>query len=121
MKVFWTDKVGSKEFGHLVIYLGQRVDATGATVVKFWSSNHPGGYGQKEVPMTKIHWAIFSRLLNPERIRMLPGPASLDPVLQAMLVRSFSQNEVRRMTAMSGPPARSGQAAGGTPSAIPAR
>ena len=63
MKIFWTDEIGRKEFGHSVIYLG-RYMKKGETMVKFWSSNKPGGYGEKSVPMSKIKWAVFSRITD---------------------------------------------------------
>jgi len=106
MKIFWTDQIGAKEFGHMVVYLGRRKDATGATIIRFWSSNKPGGYGTKEVPLTKIRWVIFSRLLNLDRLGRLPASDSVDPVSREMLRRSFSREEVRRHTGMPAPPVR---------------
>lgn len=103
MKIFWTDQIGAKEFGHVVVYLGKRTDANGTTVVKFWSSNQPGGYSAKEVPMSKIHWAIFSRMLKPTQISALPVLASIDQTSQKMLKRSFTQAEVRILVGMTTP------------------
>lgn len=103
MKIFWTDQVGVKEYGHLVVYMGRRTDTTGTVLVKFWSSNQPGGYGIKEVPLAKIHWAVFSRLLRPERVRKLPALGSVDSVSREMLKRSYSRDEVRLLTAMKEP------------------
>jgi LysM repeat protein len=101
MKIFWTDEVGAKEFGHLVVYMGRHTDSKGITFIRFWSSNHPDGYGTKEVPMSKIHWAIFSRLLYLDKIKTLPDVGSLDTVSRDMQKRSFSHDEVRRMTGMT--------------------
>jgi hypothetical protein len=49
LKIFWNDQIGSKEFGHSVIYLGRGDNGT----VKYWSSNKKGGYGPAEVPQSK--------------------------------------------------------------------
>ncbi len=46
MKIFWTDAVGSNERGHSVVYLGTET-MDGVEHVRFWSSNKPGGYGEK--------------------------------------------------------------------------
>lgn len=74
MKIFWTDAVGKKENGHSVIFLGlEKVD--GVESVRFWSSNRPGGFGEKAVPREKIAHAIFSRLEHPGRVA---GWRSLD-------------------------------------------
>jgi hypothetical protein len=67
MKIFWTDAVGAREHGHSVIYLG-RTSLNGIEMVRFWSSNKPGGYGAKDVPRTRISHAIFSRLEAPSNI-----------------------------------------------------
>ena len=95
MKVFWSDEIGAREFGHLVVYLGRHTDATGTTQIRFWSSNRPGGFGIKDVPITKIHWAIFSRLLYPQGIRRLLESDTADPVSRQMLKRSYTRDEVR--------------------------
>ncbi len=67
MKIFWNTAVGRREHGHSVIYLGQTV-VDGVERVLFWSSNQPGGYGDKEVPRSRIAYAIFSRLELPANI-----------------------------------------------------
>ena len=67
MKIFWTDAVGSREHGHSVIYLG-RGTTNGVETIRFWSSNKPGGYGEKSVPRSRISFAIFSRLDAPSNI-----------------------------------------------------
>src|SRR6266576_1949482 len=65
MKIFWSKNVGRRESGHSVIFLGLVAHPDGE-YVRFWSSNLPGGYGEKEVPRAKVAAAIFSRLMNPE-------------------------------------------------------
>src|SRR6058998_526231 len=49
MKIFWNKNVGRRESGHSVIFLGT-VNRLDGEHVRFWSSNIPGGYGEKEVP-----------------------------------------------------------------------
>jgi hypothetical protein len=74
LKIFWTDAVGKRERGHLVVFLGEEA-RDGEAFVRFWSSNQPGGYGEKSVPKSSIARAIFSRLEHPERLdnwRKLP-------------------------------------------------
>ena len=65
MKIFWTQEIGAAEHGHSVIFLGS--DGPGGSV-RFWSSNIPGGYGEKSVPRAKIAFAIFSRLEKPANL-----------------------------------------------------
>jgi hypothetical protein len=67
MKIFWTDAVGTREHGHSVIFVSRRL-VNGVEMVRFWSSNKPGGYGYKEVPRSRISHAIFSRLETPSNI-----------------------------------------------------
>jgi hypothetical protein len=100
MKIFWTNEIGVKEFGHLVVFMGCTTGADGEKLVKFWSSNKPDGYGQKEVPLEKIKWAIFSRLLHPERFVRMPSLDSMDRDLANMQKLSFSKDQVRRLVGM---------------------
>jgi hypothetical protein len=67
LKIFWTDAVGKRERGHLVVFLGEET-RDGQPFVRFWSSNQPDGYGEKSVPKSSIARAIFSRLEHPERL-----------------------------------------------------
>jgi LysM repeat protein len=110
MKIFWTDEIGAKEFGHLVIFMGCKTDPSGAKFVSFWSSNKPDGYGQKEVPVEKIKWAVFSRLLHPEMFVRMPPVDSIDRDLANMQKLSFSRDQVRRLVGMPLIPAKGGKA-----------
>jgi LysM repeat protein len=103
MKVFWSNEIGAKENGHLVVFLGCRVAEDGERWVKFWSSNKPDGFGRKEVPASKIKWALFSRLQHPERFVRLPALNSVDSNLALMLKRSFTRDQMRQMTGMPMP------------------
>ncbi|MGJ8678427.1 MAG: hypothetical protein ACSHX0_12995 [Akkermansiaceae bacterium] len=96
MKIFWTDEIGRKERGHLVIYLGQRVDAKGTAMVRFWSSNKPNGYGVKEVTKDSIKWAIFSRVEKIKNLRKVDSLPHEDVFLKSMLIKDFTRDEVRK-------------------------
>lgn len=109
MKIFWTDEIGVREFGHLVVFMGCITDEDGAKFVRFWSSNKPDGYGQKEVPLEKIKWAVFSRLLHPERFVRMPPLDSMDRDLANMQKLSFSKDQVRRLVGMLLAPAQGGK------------
>lgn len=89
LKIFWSDAVGKKERGHLVVYLGREMK-DGVEQVRFWSSNKPGGYGQKCVPRAKIARAIFSRLESPENIRNATTLPKKDAYLASLLTTESS-------------------------------
>ncbi len=92
LKIFWTDAVGKKERGHLVVYLGREMK-DGVEHVRFWSSNKPAGYGEKSVPRSKIARAIFSRLETPENIRSAPSLPKKDAYLASLLTTESSYAE----------------------------
>ena len=94
LKIFWNDGIGATEHGHSVIFLRQ--DSTARTLT-FWSSNLPqnnipGGYGEKTVPLSRIHRMLFSRLEHPENINR-PLPHS-DSYLSSMEHRSSTPAEM---------------------------
>jgi hypothetical protein len=89
LKIFWNDGIGATEHGHSVIFL--RLDPTAGTLT-FWSSNLPGGYGEKTVPLSRIHRMLFSRLEHPENINR-PLPHS-DSYLSSMEHRSSTPAEM---------------------------
>jgi hypothetical protein len=84
MKIFWSKRVGRSESGHSVIYLGTE-NRAGIEYVRFWSSNTPGGYGEKEVPRAKIAYAIFSRLQTPANLTRIHNTPAIDPYLASLL------------------------------------
>lgn len=92
MKIFWTDAVGKKERGHLVVFLGTET-MDGVEHVRFWSSNKPAGYGEKCVPRSKIARAIFSRLESPENILNAPSLPKKDAYLASLLSTESSFTE----------------------------
>lgn len=97
MKIFWTDAVGKKENGHSVVFLGTEI-VNGVEMVRFWSSNRPGGFGESSVPRTKIARAIFSRLERPERISHWSDISKSDPYLASLLTTESSFPEATRMS-----------------------
>jgi hypothetical protein len=92
LKIFWNDGIGATEHGHSVIFLGLE-NTNGAEHLRFWSSNIPGGYGERSVPMTRIHRMIFSRLESPQNIT---GPihTRTDAYLSSLQRKSSSPSEM---------------------------
>lgn len=89
MKIFWTEEVGSAEHGHSVVFLGAEI-RDGVEMIRFWSSNIPGGYGEKSVPRSKIAKAIFSRLEFPENLVKVDRLPRLDLYLAGLESRRSS-------------------------------
>lgn len=84
MKIFWNKNVGRRESGHSVIFLGT-VNRPDGEYVRFWSSNIPSGYGEKEVPRSKIANAIFSRLQTPANLTRIHDVPVVDVYLASLL------------------------------------
>ena len=102
MKIFWTDAVGKKERGHLVVFLGEE-EKDGVPHVRFWSSNKPHGYGEKTVPKSKMARAFFSRLESPANIRNLEAIPRRDAYLASLLSRESSFAEALRQSGLVDP------------------
>jgi hypothetical protein len=96
MKIFWNKNVGQRERGHSVIFLGTANHPDGE-YVRFWSSNIPGGYGEKEVPRSKIAFAIFSRLETPANLSRVNNIPSTDSYLASLLRKKSNFAEATRM------------------------
>lgn len=65
MKIWWTDEIGGRERGHLVVLVKDEGDT-----VQVWSSHTArnglaGGYGVRHVPKKDIRRVMFSRITNP--------------------------------------------------------
>jgi hypothetical protein len=84
MKIFWNKNVGRSESGHSVIFLGT-VNHPDGEYVRFWSSNIPHGYGEKEVPRSKIANVIFSRLETPANLTRIHDVPVVDGYLSSLL------------------------------------
>ncbi len=96
LKIWWSKEVGAKEHGHSVVYLGTRTDTTGVSHLKFWSSNIPGGYGVKEVPMSKVKTLLFSRITNPCAIQNLGNLKQTNEFLASMTSKTVSIDDVKK-------------------------
>ena len=60
--------------------------------LRFWSSNIPGGSGDKSGPLSRIHRLLFSRLEHPEPINR-PIPHT-DSYLSSLERRSSNSSEM---------------------------
>ena len=89
MKIFWNNNVGRRESGHSVIFLGTSQHPDGE-YVRFWSSNIGMGYGEKEVPRSKIAYAIFSRLQTPANLVRINSVPVVDSYLASLLRKRSS-------------------------------
>jgi hypothetical protein len=96
MKIFWNNNVGRRERGHSVIFLGT-VNRPDGEYVRFWSSNIPAGYGEKEVPRSKIAYAIFSRLETPTNLSHIHDVPDTDSYLASLLRKNSNFAEAARM------------------------
>lgn len=96
MKIFWNKNVGRLERGHSVIFLGT-VKRPNGEYVRFWSSNIPGGYGEKEVPRSQIAFAIFSRLETPANLSRVNDIPGTDSYLGSLLRKKSNFAEATRM------------------------
>lgn len=102
MKIFWSSDVGKKERGHSVVFLGMETK-DGVEHVRFWSSNKPGGYGEKSVPKSKVAAAIFSRLENPSNIQRIATMPKKDAYLASLLTHESSLGEALQKTGATAP------------------
>lgn len=95
MKIWWTDEIGGRERGHLVVLVRDE----GASV-QVWSSHMakdgiPGGYGVRTIPKHTIKRVLFTRITNPAafgRAHLLPD----EPWLTQQLVQPVSWEECCR-------------------------
>lgn len=89
LKIWWTDQIGARERGHHVVYLGHDAQS-----VRFWSSNLPGGYGEKSVPRQDCARVLFTRITNPSKIVNATRLPTVDPFLESMLREDFTWQQV---------------------------
>lgn len=106
LKIFWTREIGQKEFGHLVVFLGIEKGPDGPAL-RFWSSNKPGGYGEKTVPLAKTSRLLFTRITRPDRFGACSSLPEKDLWLAAMQKKHFSFDEVRRACGVRSAPTTS--------------
>ena len=86
----------AKKNGDILSFTWGVIQRDGETWVRFWSSNQPGGYGEKAVPISKIKWAIFSRITRPQNVAKISSLPASNKFLAEMLSKSFTVDEVRR-------------------------
>ncbi len=92
MKIWWNDKIGTSERGHLVILVRHEGDT-----VRVWSSNAPtegaaNGFGFKTFRKDSIRRVLFTRITHPaafNNARNLPD----DPWLGYLMHRNVSWEE----------------------------
>ena len=56
----------------------------------------PGGYGEKEVPRSKIAYAIFSRLETPANLTRIQEVPAVDAYLASLLRKKSNFAEARQ-------------------------
>src|SRR5436853_1709373 len=95
MKIFWNNNVGKSESGHSVIFLGTTQRSDGE-YVRFWSSNIGMGYGEKEVPRSKVAYAIFSRLQTPANLSRIHDVPAVDAYLASLLRKKSNFAEANK-------------------------
>ena len=95
LKIFWNDSIGAAEKGHSVVFASTGM-ANGEETVSFWSSNSPGGYGNKTVPRSKIKRMLFSRLEHPERLDSVLSLPPRDSFLSNLEEKSVSPAEAAK-------------------------
>ncbi len=106
LKIFWNDKIGKGERGHLVVYLGAKPDGS---AIHVWSSNQNNedgshGYGTMWIDRDRIHRAVFSRLERPENlVRWLnfSDEEKTCDYLVGILKNPSSVEEMRRVIGLS--------------------
>jgi len=90
-KMWWTEAIGGKERGHLVVYISQT-----PTTVTYWSANQPNGYGYKTVAKSKIKHHLFSRLTTPQNLSNISKLSSKDQFLADMLRKDFTWHQITK-------------------------
>ena len=95
LKLFWNESIGAQEKGHSVVFIERGV-VEGEEMVTFWSSNDPGGYSVKQVPMRQVKRAVFSRLEHPERLSKVAELPEKDAFLASLVENSVSPEEAAK-------------------------
>jgi hypothetical protein len=75
----------------------------GVEHVRFWSSNKPGGYGEKSVPKSKVAAVIFSRLENPSNMQHAATMPKKDTYLASLLTHESSLREALQKSGVTAP------------------
>ncbi len=96
MKIFWTEEIGRREFGHLTVLVKDYGDR-----VSFWSANMPDGYGVKTVLKSNIKRVIFTRITRPEQFNKAPS-IGYNPWLANLLKKSVTPSAMRKFFTPNG-------------------
>jgi hypothetical protein len=96
LKIWWTDSIGSSEHGHSVVFIGTE-SRGGIPYLSYWSSNVPGGFGIKSVPLSRIHRMLFSRLENPGLLANTGSIPPSDHYLYSLQTRSSTSSEMEQL------------------------
>ncbi len=89
MKIWWTEAIGGRERGHLVVYLDSN-----KYQVRFWSANQPEGYGIKAVDRKLIQRVLFSRLDRVDRLENISVLPAKNNFLADMFDKPFTWDRV---------------------------
>ncbi len=96
LKIWWSDAIGASEHGHSVIYMGTET-RNGISYLSYWSSNVPGGFGVKTVPLSRIHRMLFSRLENPDALNHIGSLPHSDRYLYSLQTRNSTVTEMNQL------------------------
>lgn len=94
LKIFWTPRIGAREYGHFVIYLGMTKSADGTPLVRFWSSNTDAGYGIKCAALSDCKRLLFTRIVNPKQFAAYNRLPDTDEWLFSLLKKEVSPREM---------------------------
>lgn len=100
MKIWWNDKIGREERGHLVILVRDEGDS-----VRVWSSNSPtdgaaNGYGFKSFPKSAIRRVLFTRITRPAAFNNAPSIEE-DAWLMQLMQSNVTWEECARRCGLS--------------------
>lgn len=96
LKIFWTEEIGAREFGHLVVFIAYgKKPEDGTLCIRFWSSNKDKGYSVNTVPMDSIKRMIFTRITNPAAFRNIDKLPETDEWLAQLLSVRLSPEEMK--------------------------
>jgi hypothetical protein len=101
LKIWWTHEIGAKEHGHSVVFSQVYTNAAREEMLKFWSSNIPGGYGVKEVQMSKAKNLLFSRITKPAEIKNVTGLKATNSYLVSMTTKTVTMEDVKKELGIS--------------------
>ncbi len=96
LKIWWSDAIGASEHGHSVIYMGTET-RDGISCLSYWSSNVPGGFGVKTVPLSRIHRMLFSRMENPGALNRIGSLPHSDHYLYSLQTRNSTVAEMSQL------------------------